>query len=198
MILCVQIEKIGVCIKGLTPLMDRYQRGEVDFPDEAIKWIEQAEKTMSELRLPDGAEMSTLRGRVLKAEDALPASEGGRPLRSAVRRARNTAAAEAVDRAETVLRGRLVAAEERLKLFEDKLCEGMTAFLLQNALPPRSASRQNWLSSVLASLREFTATRPLSIYLSASLSKVDRLYIMDRVMIRLSDADVPPAAEPAA
>jgi len=180
-----QLEKIGAVLKTLAPLMDRYQQGDVSFPDHALKWLEEAEKTMSTLHLPDGAEMSTLRGRILKAPDALPA-EDGPPLRSSVRRARNASAADALDRAEAVLRGRLLGAEERLKMFEDKLCEGMTAFLLQNQLPEMMTSRQAWLGEVWHDIHQFSATRPLAIYLAASLSKVDRLYILDRVLGRMA------------
>lgn len=188
MILCVQIENIRVCLNSFAPLMDRYQRGEVNFPDDALKWLEEAEKTMSALRLPDGAEMSSLRGRILKAADAL-ATDDAKPPRSAVRRARNAAAADALDRAEAILRNRLLTAEERLKLFEDKLCEGMTAFLLQNLLPDTVAPHQTWLLLVWDRLRQFQATRPLTLYLAVSLSQVDRSFILDRVLSRSATSD---------
>lgn len=185
MILCVQLEKLGGHLALLAPLLDKYQRNEPSFPDETLKWLEEAEKTMSMLRLPEGGEMSALRGRILKAADALPA-EDGRPARSAVRRARSAGAAEALDRAESVLRRRVLAAEERLKFFDEKLCEGMTAFLLQNGLPAKGAAHQGWLMEVWDQFRQFEATRPLALYMAASLSQTDRCYVLDRVLSRVT------------
>jgi hypothetical protein len=191
MVLCSQIDKIVVCLNAIAPLIDRYQRGEVNFPDHVLKWLEEVEGTMSTLHLPEGAEMSSLRGRILKVADALPAVDA-KPSRSAIRRSRNASAAEALDRAEAILRGRLLAAEERLNLFEDKLCEGITAFLLQNTLPDKESPYQRWLHLVWHSISQFQATRPLSLYLAASLSQVDRFYILDRVLSRVATLDLTP------
>jgi hypothetical protein len=186
MILCVQMDRLGSCLSTLAPLIDGYRNGNPSFPDDTLKWLEEAEKTMSTSRLPEGAEMSALRGRILKVPDALPADEG-RPKRTAVRRARNAAAAEALERAEAILRRRVLDAEERLRHFEDKLCEGLTAFLLQNSLPERSLPHQVWLNQIWTGFQKFQATRPLAIYIAASLSKVDRNYILDRVMARVAE-----------
>ncbi len=193
MILCVQIDQLSSCLSTLAPLIDRYRNGNPSFPDDTLKWLENAEKTMSLLRLPEGAEMSALRGRILKASDALPADEG-RPKRTAVRRARNAAAAEALERAEAILRRRLLDAEERLRHFEDKLCEGMTAFLLQNALPGRTLAHQVWLNQIWTSFQKFQATRPLAIYIAASLSEADRSYILDRVVARVAENELEPSS----
>jgi len=141
---------------------------------------------MSMLRLPDGAEMSALRGRILKAPDALPTNDG-RPKRTAVRRARNAAAAETLERAEAILRRRVFDAEERLRHFEDKLCESLTAFVLQNSLPVKTAPHQVWLNEIWSRFKQFQATRPLAIYIAASLTNVDRSYILDRVLSRAKE-----------
>jgi len=182
MILCVQIDKLGSCLSTLAPLMDRYQNGKPSFPDDTLKWLEDAEKTMS----MDGAEMSALRGRILRASDALP-TDDGRPKRAAVRRARNAAAAEALGRAEEILRRRLLDAEERLRHFEDKLCEGITAFLLQNSLPEKTSTHQVWLNQTWTQFKQFQATRPLATYIAASLAKLDCSYILDRVLTRTAE-----------
>jgi len=181
------------CLSKLAPLMDCYQNGNPGFPDDTLKWLEDAEKTMSTLRLPDGAEMSVLRGRILKSTDALPADDG-RPKRAAARRARNAAAAEALERAEAIIRRRLLDAEERLRHFEDKLCEGITAFLLQNSLPEKTSTRQVWLNQIWTRFRQFQATRPLAIYIAASLTKVDRSYILDHVLTRTAENELEPSS----
>ncbi|UCG49180.1 MAG: hypothetical protein JSU94_05235 [Phycisphaerales bacterium] len=191
MILCVQIDKLSSCLSALAPLMDCYLNGKPSFPDDTLKWLEDAEKTMSMLRLADGAEMSALRGRILRAADALP-SDDGRPKRAAVQRARNAAAAEALERAEAIIRRRVFDAEERLRRFEDKLCEGITAFLLENSLPEKTPPHQVWLNQIWTRFKQFQATRPLAIYVAASLAKVDRSYILDRVLARVAENELEP------
>jgi hypothetical protein len=192
MILSVQIEKLGSYLGTLAPLMDKYQRGELSFPDDALKWLEEAEKTMSRLRLPEGAEMSALRGRILKAADVSTGPES-HLTRSAIRRARNAAAAEALERAEAILRSRLLAAEERLRLFEDKLCEGMTALMLQTPLPEKTLPHMERLNRVWNLLRQQQSTRPLALYLAASLTAFDRSFILDRVLSHLNEEELAPS-----
>jgi hypothetical protein len=190
MIFCLQIGKLRAQLETYPGLIDLYQRKDPAFPDRAVKWLEEAEKLMAMLQLPDSSELSSLRARILKAEDDFPAV-GEPPSRAAVRRTRNAAAADALGRAESILRGRLVAAEDRLRMFEDKLCEGMTAFLLQNTLAPVNGGRQGWLLQVWSQFAQFGATRPLSIYLASSLSQLDRCHIMDGVLTRVATLDAP-------
>ena len=190
MILCVEIEKISAHLTSFSPLMDQYQKGDIKFSDNALKWLEKSEEIMSSLRLPEGSEMSTLRGRILKAKDSLHKKGGEtKPSQSKIRRARNLASAEALDRAEAILRNRILSAEERLKVFEDKLCEGITAFLVQNQLPESITPRQTWLLLVWKHLCQFQATRPLTLYLAASLSQPDRIVILDKVLSRIFMSD---------
>lgn len=183
MILCVQIEKLGHHLSTLAPLINRYQRGEAGFVDEALKWLEETEKTMSELRLPEGSHLSVLRGRILRAGDAAQPADG-QSLRSAIRRARAAAAADALDAAEALLRRRVLAAEERLRLFEEKLSEGFTALMLQGPLPENRGSPLVWMNATWTQLKQLSSTRALALYLAASLGPVDRLYILDRVLNR--------------
>ena len=192
MILCVQKQKLEEVLATVSPLMDKYQRREQSFPDDVTKWLEDAEKTMSQLRLPEGSEMSVLRGRITKSVEVAQVKES---TRAAVRLARTVTAAEALERAEEILRQKMLAAEERLRMFEDKVCEGMTAFLLQNETPDRDSSPNEWLGAIWKQFSAFQATRPLAIYLSASLSYTDRLFILGRVLERIKDNEVAAGSE---
>ena len=191
LILCLQTQRLRAQLASYPALIDEYQRRETEFPEHAIGWIEAAEKLMAMLQLPDSTELASLRGRILKVEDNLASGEGSTVSRTTIRRARNAAAADSLERAESVLRGRLLGAEERLKQFEDKLCEGMTAFLLQNTLVPQGGGRQEWLLQVWAQFAQFPATRPLSLYLASALAQVDRCFILDNVLQRVATLDRP-------
>jgi len=185
MTLAVQIEKLTFYLSTLAPLIDQYQRGEPDFADETLEWLEEAEKTMSQLRLPEGSEMSSLRSRIIRATD-VPALEG-KTTRSNLRKVRNAAAAESLERAESIIRSRLLTAEERLKFFEEKLCEGMTALLLQTQLPEKKDPYTEWLNLVWDKLKNEPSTRPLALYITASLTPFDRSIILDRVLNRITE-----------
>lgn len=195
MILCLRLEKLADFLATLSPLMNEYQGGNTRFPDLALSWLTAAEKMMSELRLPEGAEMSSLRGRIVKAGADTAERENGGLSRSAVRRARSTAAAGALDRAEEVMRGHVLAARERLDLFESKLCEGLTAFLLQNKLPVRFNPHQQWLLLVWKRLQQCQTTLPLALYLSSSLSLPDRCHLLARVLERMECPSLPESVE---
>jgi hypothetical protein len=180
------IEKLGPFLTELSSLMESYQKGDPAFPNNACDWLSRAEKAMSALRLPEGSEMSGLRGRVLKASDSLIAREE-RASRSTIRSARNAAAAEAIERGEEIVRTRIRESQQKLQQLEDKLCEGMTALLLQITLPSLEGSLNTWLNQVWFHLQQQESTKALALYLSASLGMVDRLFILNQVLGRITE-----------
>lgn len=194
MILAVQIEELSSYVKTLSQLINQYQQGESNFADNTLKWLEEAEKVMSKMRLPEGSEMSALRSRILRAEQ-VSISEGTL-TKSNIRKARNAAAAEALERAESIMRSRLLTAEERLRFFEEKLCEGMTALLLQASLPEKRGSYTEWLNLVWDQLRQEKSTRPLVLYITASLTPYDRSLILNRVLSRVTKEELEHSAFP--
>ena len=82
------------------------------------------------------------------------------------------------------------ANKERLALFEDKLYEGITALSLLVEIPARNGSTTQWLNEVWRLLNTQESTRPLAIYLAASLNVVDRMYLFDAVLSRLNEPDM--------
>lgn len=185
MYLFLRIEKLGGHLATLKDLMDDYQRRNPRFVDAALEWLTAAEKQMSELRLPQGSEMSALRSRILRVADAMPATEERR--RTEIRRAQNATATEALERAEDVLRRIVIEAEDRLDRFEERLAEGITRAMMRGAIPPRSPNWMGWLREVWLGLAQCSETRELTVYLAASLPAPDRLYLLDRVLGRLAD-----------
>jgi hypothetical protein len=194
MILAVQIEELSSYSKTLIPLIDQYQKGEPDFADNTLKWLEESEKMMSRLRLPEGSEMSALRSRIIRTGQV---SISERTLsRSNLRKARNVAAAEALERAEVIIRSRRIKAEERLNFFEEKLCEGMTALLLKQPLLQMEENYTKWLDRIWNKLNEEPSTRPLALYIAASMTPYDRSIILNLVLDRVTqeglEHQVPP------
>lgn len=190
MIQFIQLEKLTVFLATLAPLIDEYKAGNFAFPVKAMDWLQQAEDLMSSLRLPEGAEMSSLRAMILKAGDTAK-DDAGHRTRSSIRRDCNAAAADVLSRAEGIMRSRIAAAEDRLAHFEEKLCEALTAAALVNAIPqPPSHPRQVWLRQVWDSISQHQSIRPTTVYLATSLFAADRLYLLDKVTNRLFENDM--------
>jgi hypothetical protein len=193
MLLAVRIEKLREHLAGLAQLVDAYERGDIDFPDRCLRWLDAAEQVMAQLRLPEGAEMASLRSSITRAPDDVPdRAEGTRASRQARARARNAAAASALSRAEAVMRGVILDAREQLQEYERKLVEAVTAAVLMGVLPlPPESPRESWLRRVWQALTQYEPTRPTTVYLASALQGVDRLWLLDEILSRLLDPELP-------
>ena len=186
MILSMQIKELNEQLALVSPMVDLYKKGDATFPDKVIGWLESTEKTMSQLHLPEGSEMSSLRSKILKNGDILRTGDN-RATRSELRKSRNAEAASSLERAEEIIRLRLRMSEDRLTEFENKLCEGITAFLLENELPPNHGNYTYWIQQIWELFAHQQSTKALAIYLSASLAAFDRMFIMERVISRVCE-----------
>ncbi len=188
MYLFLRAEKLSDKLSEVKLLIDLYQKGDWSFPDRVIKWLEESEKLMGELRLIDGSELSTLRAQIVKVPDEQIA-RGGDRKRSVLRSAQNAATADALERAELILRGRVREAKDKLEHFDGKLAEAITTMTMGGQLPPRSEVWMNWIGQVWQGLVQCEETRGFSIYMSSSLSSGDRFYLLDQVLNRLIEGD---------
>ncbi|MGK0422223.1 MAG: hypothetical protein ACJAT9_001908, partial [Polaribacter sp.] len=162
------IEELKKRSKLVPFLIDMYKKGDSNFSRHVIEWLEKNEEIMSKLHLSEGGEMSVLRSRILKFTDVYrPADE--RLTQSALRKGKNAETASVVERAEEIIRIAIQESEERLLQFENKLCEGMTAFLLENELPPQGRNYMGWLNQIWQMIKAQGSTRALAMYISASL-----------------------------
>ncbi|MFK7797927.1 MAG: hypothetical protein AB8E82_10775 [Aureispira sp.] len=66
----------------------------------------------------------------------------------------------------------------------------MTAFLLENELPPQGGNYMTWLNQIWQMIKANDSTKALAMYISASLVAYDRTYILDRVIVRLSEDEL--------
>lgn len=189
MINCIVLAKGEEILSRVNFLINLYQNGDMSFPLKTLRWLEEAEKGMSEMKIPEGAEMSSLRGSIIKVEDKMKA-EDKMVKRSEIKAAVNNAAAEAISRTEEILRERMLESEAILKEFQNKLCEGMTAFLLQNEIPQKGVSYNNWLNLIWNMMCDQQATKPLTLYIKSSLSSFDRYYILNNIMRNVMDEEL--------
>ena len=187
MLLAMRVESLSERLRELGAVVDRYERGDPEFTDVAIAWLRATEQLLLSLRTREGAELSTLRASITKAGErcALDGSEHV-SRRSVVRRARAVAAAEALERAGAIIQQTSADDEARLRHFESKLIEALTAGVLVGLVPyPPEEPHERWLALIWQRLASHQATRPTAVYLAAALRAPDRLYVLDRVISRL-------------
>ena len=99
---------------------------------------------------------------------------------------------DALNLAEAILRKRLLASEDEVDAYEDKLVEAVTGLVVLGHLPPmEGVERNGWTQQVWTALASQDATRPTAIWLSAALSAPDRLSLLDRILQRLRSSQLP-------
>jgi hypothetical protein len=144
MLLAMRVENIGERLRGLGAVVDRYERGDPEFPEAAVAWLRGCEQLLLGLRLREGAELATLRGSITRAGETSAIEDPERmSRRGAARRARSVAAAGALERAGAILQQVAAEAEARLRHFESKLTEALTAAVLVGlvSFPPEETPR---------------------------------------------------------
>jgi hypothetical protein len=154
-----------------------------------MEWLSGAEALLREERLPQATEVLTARANVVAARDrARTRGENG----GGQRRAEALAAIDAIGVTEALLRSRVVAIESTIDGFEDRLVEAVTALAVLGHLPPMEGVGRNlWTQQVWAALTNEQATRPTAMWLAAALSAPDRLFLLDRILIRLRSSELP-------
>lgn len=189
MLLAMRVERLSERLRELGAVVDRYERGDPDFAGAAIAWLRATEQLLLSLRTREGAELSTLRASITKAGERCGLDDPEHVARrSVVRRARAVAAAEALERAGAILQQTSTDDEARLRHFESKLIEALTAGVLVGLVPfPPEEPRERWLALIWQRLAGHQATRPTAVYLTAALHAPDRLYVLDRVITRLAE-----------
>lgn len=190
MLYCIRMEKLQRHLQSLAPLINEYWRNDNDFVEDGKKWLQESEQVMQELRLPEGAEMSGLRSSIERAADSVQSIDGI-ISRKSIRRAQNAATSISLERAEEILRNRLLEADKILNQFEEKLIEAVTAGVIVGIVRPTNESGERWLQKLWTALSQYEATRPTMVYLSASLISTDRIYLLERVTSRLFDTTCP-------
>lgn len=187
MALVIQSERLRDQLQSLRALVALFEAGRLDFVGAALDWLTQVERLLRELRSSDASEVVSLRASVLAAT----ARRGDGPA-GGRRRAEALSALDALRRVEELLRTRLVGNETRVDTFEDKLIEAVSALAILGELPNGDGqSPEDWARSVWQALSSHQTTRPTSVWLAASMGAADRLVLLDRILMRLADADLP-------
>ncbi len=164
-------------LERLSGLASLYRDGSPHWLPESEAWLIESEKLMARFRFAEGSRIAAARGNIAKAMD-MPPGEGQSPRRQAERRCR-AAAQEALDEAARLMTMRARQSEEKLQAFEEKLCEGVTAYLLQHPLVEDGITPT--ASGLWQGLKAYEATKALALYMETALGHQDREYLMENI-----------------
>lgn len=195
MALVEQIARIDELLLRLPSLVDACTSTAASPVAKTAAWLRDAEQALARLRLGNAGNLSALRA-------TLENRAGRRPGESAGQRRSQSldALVEALVEAEAVLRKHRLDAEEKLDSHEGKLVEALTVLVLTGHLPERPADKpSDWPARVWQALATQPPTRPTAVWLATSLGTLDRLFLLDRLLVRLASSgiqlqpDPPPA-----
>lgn len=167
-------------LEKLSGLASLYRQSSPLWLPQAEQWLEEAETHMARFRFPEVGLIAAARGGIAKATDAL--QPGEQHSRRQAEKNRNAAAWAAVQETARLLTERARQSEDRLRAFEEKLCEGLTAYFLQH--PVEEGGEKPGPAELWLGLKESEATGALALYVEASLASQDREYELERILGR--------------
>lgn len=168
-------------LQQLSSLTNMYRRQDANWLNSAEIWLEEAEGLMGRFRFAEGGLIAVARGSIAKANDAVYPE--GKNRRKQIVSASRAAAHNALEEAARLMSVRVSQAEERLQAFEDKLCEGMTAYMLEN--PETLNYVFTKPANLWTALKSNSATTALILYAEASIGMQDRMYLLENIMARI-------------
>lgn len=179
----------------ISRLTDLHARGDTSLPEQVLAWLDQTEKELAKLRRTEAAALASVRSRLLAGRDGYRDPQLVGELTP--RKVQRAAAALALSQAELVLREALNNIEAQLQPLRGQLVQLVSgAHLLGLLRAQQDETQEEWLRSSWVSIGAHDKTRGMQVYLSAALSMVDRLYLLDEILTNLSAQPAPAGSLP--
>ncbi len=168
-------------LSELPAIVDGYARREL-FVQHVLEWMSRTEGSLQQLRNPLASQFAAERARILAVSDGLR-QNGLTTERISKRKAERAITALALNRVEESLRNEVHAIDRKLEDMREKMASFVAAVSVRipiSAPPPEP--RQEWLRHSWQRFGELEETRKLYVYLNASLSPSDRLFLLEEIV----------------
>ncbi|MFW6315313.1 MAG: hypothetical protein ACOC0S_06995 [Desulfohalobiaceae bacterium] len=178
-------EKLLAELSKVHEIVNHYQSGSRQFADLTLKWLQEVEQCLQQLRNPAAAAVTAAKARLLAVSDghrepSLAASS------SSSRKAGNATAALVLNHMVELLQGIIADIDAKLDSHREKIAQLLALASSKNPIPlPQNETRRTWLQQVWKSLGSYQETLSMYLYLQASLSASDRRYILEEMLDRL-------------
>lgn len=179
----------------LSTVIDRYASGDPYFVDSAIAWISDVETTLSRFRQRDTSLLAAQRGMIQASYDGYYDPQLNAAQTSKRKAIRATTAA-CLARVESAVRARVQVIDDSLVPLRLKMAQLISVASAVEPIPlPPTEPRTEWLKRVWSGLDVNGDMKPMHSYIAASLSPVDRLFILDELLGHLLDQKPPQDSE---
>ena len=178
--LSVTREKLLSHLCELSGIVDSFAKRDV-YVQGVLAWMSRVEQTLQQVRSPMASAMAAERGRILAVADGLRDPEIAEA--GSVRKAERATTALALSRVESILRSRVDMIDQQLEMMREKMTSFLAAASVDVPIPlPPTEPRVLWLQKVWGVLGHHPGTGALFAYLNASLTRHDRMYLLDQIL----------------
>jgi hypothetical protein len=171
----------------LSSVIDRYASGDPYFVEKAIDWISDVEATLSRFRQRDTSLLAAQRGMIQASYDGYydPALDAAQTSK---RKAVRATTAACLARVESAVRTHVQVIDDSLEPLRLKMAQLISVASAVEPIPlPPTEPRTEWVKQVWSGLNVNGEMKPMHSYIAASLSPVDRLFILDELLRNLLD-----------
>lgn len=181
-----------VCLEQLLqlpPLIDAYQRGDLNFAERAVHWLRELEQGLGRLRSPLTSLASRQRARIIAAMDGFSDPALARPKPSR-RKAINATASLALGELEQQLVSRVQEIDAKFDAWRDKLAQfiSVASSAVPIPLPPTEPRRQ-WLQQIWNNWENVDDTQAMYRYLNTVMVPGDRLQLLSELLDNAVNSD---------
>jgi len=180
-------EKLISHLLQIPPLVDLYQNHDPLFAERVVDWLSELEESLGQMRLPTAGMAASERALILAIADGYRDQEievsSRRP-----RKAKQAAAALAINRMQSELRRRIEEIDEQFDAWRERMAQFIAVAINSNHIPlPPTEPRNAWLSNIWKSWGSNGETQSMYNYLNAAMTQGDRIFLLDELISNILD-----------
>ncbi len=178
-------ETMVTALLEVSALTDRYATSDPKYVEAVSRWLEATETSLGKLRHPAAGFVAARRGLLEAAPDGYR-PEAIEPGHS--RKTRRAAAAVAVADVEERLSDEVMRLDANFAEWHERMSQLVAVAAQHTDFPAPRAPHEAWLMEVWRTLDVGNGAQGMFEYLSARLSRTDRLYVLDQIMTNVLEA----------
>ena len=178
-------ETIVSALLDVSALTDRYATSDPKYVEAVCRWLETTETALGKLRHPAAGFVAARRGLLEAAPDG-HRPEAVEPGNS--RKTRRAAAAVAIADVEGRLSEEVMRLDASFAEWHERMSQLVAVAAQHTEFPAPREPREAWLMEVWRALDVGNGAQGMFEYLSARLSRTDRLYVLDQIMRNVLEA----------
>lgn len=167
----------------LPPLINAYQRNDVEFVPRANQWLQELEQALNQLRSPLTSMVAQQRGRIISAKEGYRDAELNQE-RISRRRAINITTSLAIGAAEKAIVERIREIDIKFDAWREKLAQFISVASVSIPIPlPPTELNPAWLKTIWLNWKNIEETKAMYNYLNTAMSPGDRWHLLGELLV---------------